>query len=165
MTQYNGNNGEDPQPINLLDRVFSVKKPHMRQFSRQGEPITTKTKFNGEGKSILEFFVEPNWRCIYSRRSHITTASINEPLGVASSKIYLTSPYDYNPKLYEEISAPPIAQAAESVRFDSCFESGNLCQVFHSLSSPNNYYLTLSDDTNTHGYNEWFFFRVEGLPK
>jgi len=87
-------------------------------------------------------------------------------IGGPVSKLYLSSPYDYNPKLYEQVRVQAIVEELSgAVRFDSAFESGNLHQVFWRSNHPNDFYLTLSNDTNTHGYNEWFFFRVDRLPK
>lgn len=45
--------------------------------------------------------------------------------------------------------------------FNSCFESGNLAQVYCDSRIENEYYLLLEKDVNSHGYNNWFFFRVK----
>ena len=45
--------------------------------------------------------------------------------------------------------------------FDSKFEGGNLMHAFRYLNSPNTYALFLQNDTNTIGYNQWFYFTVK----
>lgn len=48
-------------------------------------------------------------------------------------------------------------------QFESRFESGNLLRV-KQLSSKSTYLLLLQDDTNTTGYNQWFYFRLATTP-
>jgi hypothetical protein len=62
------------------------------------------------------------------------------------------------------LSATKTQHEKLGIAFDSTFESGNLSLVYIPKATPNYYYLILDDDTNTHGYNEWFFFRVSNLP-
>lgn len=43
--------------------------------------------------------------------------------------------------------------------FDSKFESGNLHCAFRRRGT-NEYHLFISNDTNTLGYNQWFYFSI-----
>mmetsp|Transcript_66276 Transcript_66276/g.176811 ORF Transcript_66276/g.176811 Transcript_66276/m.176811 type:complete len:1072 (-) Transcript_66276:128-3343(-) len=45
--------------------------------------------------------------------------------------------------------------------FSSCFESGNLEQVY--AKSPDEYELLLTNDTNSDGHSLWFYFAVSGM--
>jgi len=47
--------------------------------------------------------------------------------------------------------------------FDSRFESGNLMLAYESLECPFEYRLLMQNDTNTRGYNQWFYFSVENM--
>lgn len=47
--------------------------------------------------------------------------------------------------------------------FESRFESGNLLAA--SKKEENQYQLILQNDTNTNGYNQWFYFRVSNTKK
>ena len=44
--------------------------------------------------------------------------------------------------------------------FSSNFECGNLEKVYSKIGAAFEYYLILSNDTNTLGFNQWFYFRV-----
>jgi hypothetical protein len=48
---------------------------------------------------------------------------------------------------------------------DADFESGNLCRAFVSTSEASEYFLMIENDTNTYGYNIWFFFRFRNMKK
>ena len=48
------------------------------------------------------------------------------------------------------------------LEFDSKFESGNLATAIYV--SPQEYDLTLQNDTNTRGYTQWFYFKVRSSP-
>ena len=61
----------------------------------------------------------------------------------------------------------------DTLIFESKFESGNL-QIAYlterkdeegSITDIDKYQLFLSNDTNTTGYNQWFFFRVSNTKK
>jgi hypothetical protein len=54
-------------------------------------------------------------------------------------------------------AGPPLSS---SIRFESNFESGNLYAAYRVDDSE--YNLVLSNDVNTKGYTQWFFFSVEG---
>lgn len=43
---------------------------------------------------------------------------------------------------------------------DSLFEGGNLRCAFKEKKEPNTYVLFMQNDTNTYGYNQWFYFSV-----
>lgn len=42
---------------------------------------------------------------------------------------------------------------------DSDFESGNICRAYDLQDESRDFYLLTENDINTHGYNNWFFFR------
>lgn len=44
------------------------------------------------------------------------------------------------------------------LEFISNFQSGNLHVAFKDKLNSNLFYLFLTNDTNTHGYNQWFYF-------
>ena len=50
--------------------------------------------------------------------------------------------------------------SSDDLQFESRFESGNLSLAFRSLVDPHAYVLLLDNDTNTVGYNKWFYFTV-----
>ena len=56
----------------------------------------------------------------------------------------------------------------EELVFDSRFEGGNLQFAFKNNNLPNTYSLFLQNDTNSYGYNQWFYFSlkntVPGVP-
>ena len=52
----------------------------------------------------------------------------------------------------------PINNNDTTLVFESRFECGNLLAV--SKKSENEYILVVQDDTNTTGYNQWFFFKI-----
>ena len=51
--------------------------------------------------------------------------------------------------------------SAKDLKFDSKFESGNLFAAFKV--SEYEYDLAMSNDTNSTGSNQWFYFSVEGM--
>ena len=51
-----------------------------------------------------------------------------------------------------------ISKVKSTIQFESRFESGNLFAAYQI--NDNNYQLVLQNDTNTNGYNQWFFFKV-----
>ena len=48
--------------------------------------------------------------------------------------------------------------------FESNYEGGNLHSVFTDKNQPNVFYLCLQNDTNTHGFNQWFNFMAKLSP-
>ena len=48
--------------------------------------------------------------------------------------------------------------------FDSRFESGNLHSAFRKKQT-HEYHLFMSNDTNTMGYNQWFYFSIRNTKK
>jgi hypothetical protein len=44
--------------------------------------------------------------------------------------------------------------------FESRFECGNLMMAYRSMIEPHSYKLLLQNDTNSKGYNRWFYFAV-----
>lgn len=56
-----------------------------------------------------------------------------------------------------------ISKIKESLKFESRFESGNLLYAFQL--SEHSYQLILHNDSNTYGYNQWFFFKVSSFSK
>lgn len=70
---------------------------------------------------------------------------------------------DYDPKLYRQLS-PELREIepsySDELSFDSSFECGNLSMVYRDRAVPNNFYCLLLNDSNTHGYTQWFCFRV-----
>jgi hypothetical protein len=48
--------------------------------------------------------------------------------------------------------------------FDSRFECGNLHCAFRRRGT-NEYHLFISNDTNTLGYNQWFYFSIRNASK
>lgn len=53
----------------------------------------------------------------------------------------------------------------EELIFESRFECGNLLYAYKNLAAPNHYVLFLQNDTNTKGYNKWFYFAVKNKKK
>lgn len=51
-------------------------------------------------------------------------------------------------------------RAGEGLQFESRFECGNLAVALRSSSDPSHYGLYLHNDTNTLGYNRWFYFAI-----
>ncbi len=50
---------------------------------------------------------------------------------------------------------------SEDLRIDSDFEGGNICRAYLNVEScEKQYFMLIENDLNTHGYNNWFFFRV-----
>ena len=49
--------------------------------------------------------------------------------------------------------------------FDSKFECGNLACAFQSVANSCHYDLFMQNDTNTRGYNQWFYFSIRGMQK
>ena len=47
--------------------------------------------------------------------------------------------------------------------FDSHFEGGNLLCAFKSKKQLNTYTLFMQNDTNTYGYNQWFYFSIRNM--
>lgn len=47
------------------------------------------------------------------------------------------------------------------LQFDSKFESGNLLCAFKHKKDPYTYTLFIHNDTNTNGYNHWFYFSIK----
>ena len=47
--------------------------------------------------------------------------------------------------------------------FDSQFEGGNLLCAYKSRKELNTYTLFMQNDTNTYGYNQWFYFSVRNM--
>jgi len=56
-------------------------------------------------------------------------------------------------------SCEPLGKLA----FDSRFESGNLMLAYELSECPFEYHLLIQNDTNTRGYNQWFYFSVENM--
>ena len=54
-------------------------------------------------------------------------------------------------------------QADKTLVFESRFESGNLLSA--SKINDNEYHLVVQCDSNTIGYNQWFFYRVSNTKK
>jgi hypothetical protein len=54
-----------------------------------------------------------------------------------------------------------IGTKATEIQFLSNFESGNLHLAFKDKFLNNLFYLFLTNDTNTHGFNQWFYFGVK----
>lgn len=57
----------------------------------------------------------------------------------------------------------PLDNYDNTLIFESRFESGNLLAV--TKIEDFEYHLILQNDTNTVGYNQWFFFRVKNVKK
>lgn len=47
--------------------------------------------------------------------------------------------------------------------FDSRFEGGNLLCAFRAKKETNTYILFMQNDTNTYGYNQWFYFSIRNM--
>jgi hypothetical protein len=54
---------------------------------------------------------------------------------------------------------------SDSLMFDSRFECGNLLCAYKSLKETNTYDCFIENDTNTAGYNQWFYFSVQNMQK
>jgi hypothetical protein len=48
----------------------------------------------------------------------------------------------------------------DDLTFESRFESGNLMVAYRSLVDAHTYKLLMQNDTNSKGYNRWFYFAV-----
>lgn len=73
---------------------------------------------------------------------------------------------DYSEEHYSLVRPFKLGKPAEApgkLVFDSRFESGNLMLAYESLEVPWEYRLLLQNDTNTRGYNQWFYFSVENM--
>lgn len=95
-------------------------------------------------------------------RTSFTTTQVQSLNNSANNKVIELSG-DYDPKLYHQL-APHLRQLepsySDELSFDSNFECGNLSRVYRDQSAPNNFYCLLLNDSNTHGYTQWFCFRV-----
>lgn len=54
---------------------------------------------------------------------------------------------------------------ANRLLIDSKLEGGNLLCAFKHRKQLNTYTLFMQNDTNTYGYNQWFYFSVENAHK
>lgn len=58
-----------------------------------------------------------------------------------------------------------LLKETDVLEFDSRFETGNLCRAYQNTEPANKnygaYFLLLEKDVNTHGYTNWFHFRVK----
>lgn len=73
---------------------------------------------------------------------------------------------NYNEEDYSLVRPFKLGKTCEGpgkLVFDSRFESGNLMAAYESLEHPHEYRLLMQNDTNTRGYNQWFYFSVENM--
>lgn len=71
-------------------------------------------------------------------------------------------PDDYGVlKNFDEYSR--IYKSDSTLEFDSRFEGGNLMYAFQNKEMKNNYTLFLQNDTNSNGYNQWFYFSIKNI--
>lgn len=70
----------------------------------------------------------------------------------------------YSSDDYSILKPYPVSTPKQSLllQFDSKFEGGNLAHAFYNLRTLE-YELVMQDDTNTLGYNQWFYFYVTGM--
>ncbi|OHS94397.1 hypothetical protein TRFO_39428 [Tritrichomonas foetus] len=58
---------------------------------------------------------------------------------------------------------PPTVRSDKVLRFESRFESGNLCSAYHI--GPDTYHLVLEYDKNKSGSCQWFYFQMKNIRK
>lgn len=69
---------------------------------------------------------------------------------------------DYNSKQFKELKNCE-SKKVEKDRIDSNIQSGNLSYAYTNVNNLDAYYLLIEQDTNTHGYTNWFFFRFRNV--
>jgi hypothetical protein len=92
---------------------------------------------------------------------------------VTPTNISGTVPAEINYKLVKPFEPPQtISQNISSTKekvlyFDSKFECGNLLNVYKhkNKDEPFTYSMFIQNDTNTIGYNQWFYFSVRNAEK
>lgn len=93
----------------------------------------------------------PYRHCCYSGKY----VSVYQLLDLQSQDCHELTEVDYTLRgVYNELHG-------DHVVFDSKFESGNLLKVF--AVADNEYDLLVENDTNTNGYNQWFYFMVANV--
>ena len=112
-----------------------------------------------EKYSEIEFYANSIIdKIVYSKFPIIgKTISLSNIININKINVEQAVKYNINEKLPDNCFG--ISKFQSQIEFESRFESGNLHSVF--MIEENNYQLILQNDTNTNGYNQWFFFRIK----
>ena len=114
------------------------------------------------------YFNNKNYRLVYQRSAkkvdHQGGYTRNNQINVEHD-ISLASILNYSSDNYSLLKNWEIHKENEDITFQSRFESGNLAFALKSLTEEHNYILFLQNDTNSKGYNKWFYFAVKNSRK
>ena len=88
------------------------------------------------------------------------TVPVDIRLGIKGRNVFERDPVHWRDSSPVGFSIPTIANR---LLIDSKLEGGNLLCAFKHRKQLNTYTLFMQNDTNTYGYNQWFYFSVEGM--
>lgn len=151
---------------NSIKKEYKFPKPHLNKQNRKElvyNPDLLKEENLFEKYSDLEFYVNSMIDKIVYSKFPIQGKTI-----ALSNHINLNKINDNETKKHSNNEPLPdntfgISKIKDNVLFESRFESGNLHSAFQM--EDNSYQLVIQNDTNTNGYNQWFFFRIQASDK
>lgn len=143
----------------MSNMVVSDKNKRRRQKGGDNQSNYYEVPF--ENYSQIDFYLNSIIEKIIYSKYPISgkTIQLSNYINLNSSSCFNISKKTEPKSLLDNIFGISKVNADCKMKFESRFESGNLLMAFEL--SANNYQLVLQNDTNTNGYNQWFFFRVE----